>query len=65
MTVIFMLIGISVFLGGGFLIAFFWSVQNGQNEDLYTPSVRMLFEDETESNKKEHKPIKTKQTKSI
>lgn len=46
MTVIFLLIGISVLLGGAFLIAFFWSVKSGQNDDLYTPSVRMLFEDE-------------------
>jgi cbb3-type cytochrome oxidase maturation protein len=46
MTVIFLLIGISVLLGGGFLIAFFWSVKSGQTDDLYTPSVRMLFEDE-------------------
>jgi cbb3-type cytochrome oxidase maturation protein len=65
MTVIFMLIGISVLLGGGFLVAFFWSVRNGQNEDLYTPSVRMLFEDETKPSKKEHKPVKSKQPKTI
>lgn len=30
----------------GFLIAFLWSVKNGQYSDTYTPSVRMLFEDE-------------------
>ena len=30
----------------GFLIAFLWSVKSGQYSDTYTPSVRMLFEDE-------------------
>jgi cbb3-type cytochrome oxidase maturation protein len=62
MTVIFMLIGISVLLGGGFLLAFFWSVKNGQNDDLYTPSVRMLFDDETKTNQKENKPAKQSKT---
>lgn len=63
MTVIFLLIGISVLLGGGFLIAFFWSVKSGQTDDLYTPSVRMLFEDElkkeSESNTETHQHSKT------
>ena len=38
----------------GFLIAFLWSVKSGQYSDTYTPSVRMLFEDE--KSKKEKKP---------
>ena len=33
-------------VAGGFLIAFLWSVNTGQMEDDYTPSVRILFEDE-------------------
>lgn len=36
----------------GFLIAFIWSVKSGQYDDDYTPSVRMLFDDELVSNKK-------------
>jgi cbb3-type cytochrome oxidase maturation protein len=32
----------------GFLIAFFWAVNDGQYEDEYTPSVRILFEDKKE-----------------
>ena len=31
----------------GFLIAFIWSVKKGQYEDEYTPSVRILLEDQT------------------
>jgi cbb3-type cytochrome oxidase maturation protein len=26
-----------------FLVAFYWAVKNGQFEDTYTPSVRILF----------------------
>lgn len=37
----------------GFLIAFIWSVKSGQYDDDYTPSVRMLFDDELISNKTE------------
>lgn len=46
MSVILVLIGASLFVAICFLIAFFWAVKNGQYEDTYTPSVRMLFDDE-------------------
>ena len=46
MSVIFLLIFFSLILAIGFLVAFIWSVKNGQFEDEYTPSVRILFEDE-------------------
>lgn len=29
-----------------FLVSFFWATKNGQFDDDYTPSVRILFEDE-------------------
>jgi cbb3-type cytochrome oxidase maturation protein len=29
----------------GFLAAFFWSMSNGQNDDLHTPSMRILLDD--------------------
>jgi len=45
-NVIFILIAISLLVAIGFLIAFFWSIRSGQYEDEYTPSVRILFEDE-------------------
>ncbi|MCC6182735.1 MAG: cbb3-type cytochrome oxidase assembly protein CcoS [Bacteroidia bacterium] len=38
------LILISLVVAVGFLIAFFWSVKTGQMNDDYTPSVRILFE---------------------
>jgi cbb3-type cytochrome oxidase maturation protein len=34
-------------VAGGFLVAFLKSVKNGQYDDTYTPSVRMLFDDAT------------------
>lgn len=45
MSAIFVLIGVSLIVAIGFLIAFLWSVKSGQYEDEYTPSVRILFED--------------------
>jgi cbb3-type cytochrome oxidase maturation protein len=33
-------------LAGGFLAAFFWSVRNGQYDDPYSASVRILFDDD-------------------
>ncbi len=45
MKIILLLIGVSLIVALGFLIAFFWAVNDGQYEDEYTPSVRMLFEE--------------------
>lgn len=46
MSVILILVAFSVTLAIGFLIAFFWSVRNGQYDDTFSPSVRILFEDD-------------------
>lgn len=45
MSVLIILVIISVIVAGGFLAAFIWSVNKGQYDDDYTPSVRMLFDD--------------------
>ena len=52
MSVIVLLIGVSVLVAGSFLAAFLWSVKNGQMDDDYTPSIRMLFDDEINITKK-------------
>lgn len=44
MSAIFIMIGASLLLAIGFLIAFIWSVKTNQYEDDYTPSVRILFD---------------------
>lgn len=46
MNIIFMLIGFSVFIALIFLAAFLWASKTKQYEDTYTPSVRILFDDE-------------------
>ncbi len=46
MSVLILLIAISLIVAIGFLISFLWSVKSGQYDDDYTPSVRMLFDDE-------------------
>jgi cbb3-type cytochrome oxidase maturation protein len=57
MSALFILIGISIVVAGGFLIAFLFSVKTGQYDDDYTPSIRMLFDDtnKTSTNKKTNK----------
>ena len=58
MGVLIILVGVSILVALGFLIAFIWSVKTGQYEDDYTPSVRMLFDNEpTILNIKEEKSI--------
>lgn len=57
MNAMVVLIGASLIVAVGFLIAFIWSVRSGQYEDKYTPSVRMLFEDDKKG-KSENSGIK-------
>ena len=46
MGVIYILITISIIVAVLFFIAFIIAVKSGQYDDSYTPSVRMLFDDE-------------------
>lgn len=46
MSVIFLLIIISLIVALVFLYAFIKAVRQGQFDDSYTPSVRVLFDDE-------------------
>jgi len=46
MSVIYVLLAISVIIAVSFFVAFIIAVKKGQYDDSYTPSVRMLFEDE-------------------
>ena len=54
MSVIYILLTVSVIIGVAFFIVFLMAVKSGQYDDSYTPSVRMLFEDELV--KKQTKP---------
>jgi len=46
MSVIYLLISISIIVAICFFFAFLRAVKTGQYDDDYTPSVRMLFDDE-------------------
>ncbi|MBS4043380.1 MAG: cbb3-type cytochrome oxidase assembly protein CcoS [Chitinophagaceae bacterium] len=49
MSVMIILIIVSILVALGFLLAFLWNVKSGQYDDDYTPSIRVLFEDESKS----------------
>ncbi len=46
MSIIYLLLSVSILVAVVFFVAFIVSVRNGQYDDTYTPSVRMLFDDE-------------------
>lgn len=46
MSAIYVLIGVSIPIAAAFLLAFLWSAKSGQYDDDYTPSLRMLMDDE-------------------
>ena len=49
MEVLYMLVGFSLLVAGGFLMAFFWSVKSGQYDDKFTPAVRILLDGDSGS----------------
>ena len=56
MNVIYGLLAISIIVALFFLILFILSVKKGQYDDNYTPSVRMLFDDEVVDEKSSNHP---------
>jgi cbb3-type cytochrome oxidase maturation protein len=46
MNILYLLIGVSLLAAISFLVMFIWAVKTGQYEDTYTPSVRILFDDD-------------------
>ena len=59
MSVIYILLAISIAVAIVFFVAFIFAVKNGQYDDSYTPSVRMLFEDEIVKKDESDKSILT------
>ena len=49
MSVIIILVIIGIIVAGLFLLGFIWAVKSGQYDDMYSPSVRVLFDDTTEA----------------
>ncbi len=55
MSAIFFLIIVSITVAFGFLGAFLWAANSGQYDDDYTPSIRILFDDENNYEKSGNK----------
>jgi len=51
-------------VAGGFLIGFLWAVKKGQYEDTYSPSVRILFDDQELKDQEESKTEDIKEDES-
>ena len=59
MEVVYITIGVSIVVAVFFFIIFIKSVKSGQYEDMYTPSIRMLFDDELVTTKEKDKQEKS------
>jgi len=46
MGIIYLMLVVSLVIALFFLISFFWATKSGQYDDDYSPSVRILFDDE-------------------
>lgn len=57
MSVIYLLLSVSVLVALVFLVIFLVSVKSGQFDDVYTPSVRMLFDDELVKEKNKNQKL--------
>lgn len=65
MSVIYLLISISILIAIGFFIAFITAVKTGQYDDDYTPSVRMLFDDELLKSTKKVNKVENNEEKEL
>jgi cbb3-type cytochrome oxidase maturation protein len=45
MEIVFIMIGLSLLMAIGFLLAFIWTVKTGQQDDLITPGLRIITEE--------------------
>ncbi len=60
MEVIYITIGVSVVVAILFFILFLKTLKDGQYDDTYTPSVRMLFDDELVNTQSDQTKTKSK-----
>jgi cbb3-type cytochrome oxidase maturation protein len=58
MGIIYIMLIVSLIIAIIFLIGFLWATKTGQFDDDYTPSVRILFDDENVKPKTEEKKEK-------
>ena len=58
MNIFYLLIGVSLLAALIFLGVFIWAVKTGQFEDSETPSIRILFDDDSEPSETDNKEEK-------
>ncbi|MBN8550993.1 MAG: cbb3-type cytochrome oxidase assembly protein CcoS [Deltaproteobacteria bacterium] len=51
MGIIFAILPLSILFAIGGIAAYFWGVRSGQFDDLETPAMRILFDDEEQKDK--------------
>jgi len=51
MAIMYLMIGLSLSMSIGFVIAFIWSVKSGQQDDLSTPAMRILMDNKRRKSK--------------
>jgi len=51
MAIMYLMIGLSLSMSIGFVIAFIWSIKSGQQEDLTTPAMRILMDEKKIKNR--------------
>ena len=56
------LVGFSILVAAGFLVAFLWAVKSGQYDDKHTPAMRMLFDDKVPTKTQQNNQHQHKQT---
>lgn len=65
MSSIFILVGASLLIAAGFLLAFIWSIKNKQYDDSFGDSIRPLFDNDTNEHSSTAKTIQKSNTKNI
>lgn len=56
MSVLWLVLPLALLLSGGALAAFLWAARRGQLDDLETPAIRMLYDDEVEARAEQPAP---------
>ena len=51
MAILYIMIGLSLSMSIGFVIAFIWSIKSGQQDDLNTPAMRILMDEKKTKNR--------------
>ena len=49
MTVLYLLVPLALLMAGAGVWAFFWSVRDGQYDDVETPAIRILLDEESDA----------------